>query len=87
MLRKINLMTTMHGFSKHLALNQEKKDNMFTDLVILELQLLERGPRERMVNYMKVKKMMEWQRVLSNSNQAVSLNNIQSANAMSFQYL
>ena len=80
-------MTTMHSFSRHLALNQEKKDNMFTDLVILELQLLERGPRERMVNYMKVKKMMGWQRVLSNSNQAVSLNNIQSANAMSFQYL
>jgi len=49
-------MTTLHSFSKHLALNQEKKDNMFTDLVILELQLLERGPRERMVNYMKVKK-------------------------------
>ena len=49
-------MTTIHGFSKHLALNQEKKDNMLTDLVILELQLLERGPRERMVNYMKVKK-------------------------------
>ena len=66
-------MTTLHGFSKHLALNQEKKDNMSTDLVILELKLLERGPRERMVNYMKVKKMMGWQRVPSNSNQAVSL--------------
>lgn len=49
-------MTTMHDFSKHLALNQEKKENMFTDLVILELQLLERDPRERMLNYMKVKK-------------------------------